>query len=650
MTNVEATQFYEFGPFRLDPMKRRLQRHGEDVPLTPKAFDTLLALVERRGQVIEKEELMKVLWPDSFVEEANLAVNISTLRKILGEHPREHQYIVTVPGRGYLFVADVRVLPYEAVGSALDPTSSQSIFPNNERPDRSQESSQAPAVLHLHRTSARPRMIGLAVACVVVVITASALVLYRRDDAGSDLSAPIRSIAVLPLKNLSDEPSNEYFSDGMTESLISALSQVSDLKVISHGSVTRYKNKEIDPGEAGKQLGVAAVLEGSVRKSEDSVRVAVRLVSVADGRVLWARDTHERAFGDIFALQDEIARNVVAGLRINLSGAGAQQLTRRYTDNVEAYQLYLKGRYFWNKRTEESLKKSVVYFEQAISADPGNALAYVGLADSYLVLKSLSLVTSQEAHVKVEAALRKGLEIDDTIGEAHTSLAWVKFHDWKWSEAEQEFRRAIELQPNNATTHQWYAEYLSAMGRSDESIAEIRRAQQLEPFSLIINAIAAQSYFFARQYEQTIEQCRKTLELDPNFYLAHDYLGWAYRQKGMYDEAIAEFKKAKQIEDTPLQSYEIAIAHAASGNKEEARKVLHQLIEDSKRKHAPQQSYRLGRTYSALQEADAAFKWLETAFNEREENLVWMKVDPHLDYLRSDPRFADLLRRVGWTL
>jgi Tfp pilus assembly protein PilF len=259
----------------------------------------------------------------------------------------------------------------------------------------------------------------------------------------------------------------------------------------------------------------------------------------------------------------------------------------------------------------------------------------VGLADSYLVLKSLSLITSQEARTSVEAPLRRALEIDDRLGEAHTSLAWVRFaYDWDWPAAEREFRRATELQPNHATTHQWYAEYLAAMGRFDESRAEIGRALELEPASPIINVIAAQIQFYARQYDRVIEQCRRTLELAPDFYIAHDYLGWAYRQKGMYD--------------TPLQLCEIGHSYAAAGNQREARKALREVIEGSRRKHSPRHSYRLARIHAALGERDAAFEWLEVAFEEREENLVWLSVDPHLDPLRADPRFAVLVRRMGF--
>lgn len=622
---------YEFGPFRLDGARRLLLRAGEPVPLTPKAVEILLALVENSGRVVGKDEILQRIWPDTVVEENNLTVNMSALRKALGDSPAERRYIVTVPGQGYRFVADLK-----PPAGAIDPA----------KPGKPAAPADASPAEPSRRR--RWRAVALALAGVAGLATLGWLV-SRPSDRLVLPPGPIRSVAVLPLKSLSDDPGQDYFSDGMTESLIMALSRIDGLRVLSRGSVFAFKAKDVDPREVGRQLGVAAVLEGSVRKRDESVHVAVRLVSVEDGRVLWAGDLHDRALGDVFALQDEIARSVVAGLRVNLSGEGARRLARHYTDDVAAYQLYMKGRYLWSQRTEQSLKKSVEYYRQAIDADPGYALAYVGLADSYLVLKSLSLITSQEARTSVEAPLRRALEIDDRLGEAHTSLAWVRFaYDWDWPAAEREFRRATELQPNHATTHQWYAEYLAAMGRFDESRAEIGRALELEPASPIINVIAAQIQFYARQYDRVIEQCRRTLELAPDFYIAHDYLGWAYRQKGMYEAAIAEFEKARRIEDTPLQLCEIGHSYAAAGNQREARKALREVIEGSRRKHSPRHSYRLARIHAALGERDAAFEWLEVAFEEREENLVWLSVDPHLDPLRADPRFAVLVRRMGF--
>lgn len=608
-------QIYSFGDFTLDLTRGVLLRSGQEVRLRPKSFDLLRFLVENHGRLVGKEELFQAVWTDTFVTDDALLKRLQDLRAALGAEGRE--YIKTVPRRGYIFAADVTAgapAPFEVA------------------PEK----------------GIRIRVVGIA--AVAVLLGLSALLVYRAQlgRLASD-PAPIRSIAVLPLKNLTNEPSNDYLSEGVTESLITALSRVRDLKVISRDSVIRLMGEERDPEQVGSRLGVAAVLEGSVRKGDESVRVAVRLVSVDDGRVLWARDTHERAIGDIFALQDEIAREVVQELRVHLDRQQALDLARTYTDNVAAYQAYLKGRYFWNKRTEAGLYKSIDYFTEAVHADPDYALAYVGLANAYLVLKSFTLITTQEARARVDAALTKALAIDETLGEAHTALAWMRFtYDWKWEEAEREFRRAIELQPNDATTHQWFAEFLTAMGRVEESIAEIRRAQELDPPSPIINTIAAHVYFYARRYDAAIEQCQRALELEPDFFVAHEYLGWAYMRKGMHEAARAALIRAQEIEDTPLQRLDISHAEAESGNIEGARRALHDVMASLERSRGPRHAYRMARIHSTLRERDAAFERLEDAFDEREEALVWLKVDPHLDDLRSDPRFADLLVRVGF--
>jgi TolB-like protein/DNA-binding winged helix-turn-helix (wHTH) protein/Flp pilus assembly protein TadD len=611
-----SQQVFSFGDFTFDLASGSLLRGGREVPLRPKAFELLKFLVRNSGRLVTKEELLAAVWVDTSVTEDALLKRLKDLRTALDDEGQD--YIKTVPRRGYIFRADVtQAAPTPAVNAG--------------------SGRRLPA-----------GRLSLLLAVAAVALAAGALVHQRRAPSGERKAPEIRSIAVLPLKNLGGDATDEYFSDGMTDSLITALSGVGGLKVISRGSVVRFRNTDADPRDVGRQLGVATVLEGSVGKGAESVRVVVRLVSVADGRVLWTRDTRERAMGDVFDLQEEIARDVVAELTGG-RGTPARPHARQQTGSVEAYQAYLRGRYLWNKRTEESLKKSLAYYEEAARADPAYALPYVGLADSYLVLKSLSLVTPQEAHAKVETALRRALEIDESLGEAHTSLAWVRFaYDWNWPEADREFRRAIELHPNDATTHQWYAEYLSAMRRFDESFAEIQRAQQLDPPSPIINVIAAQTYFFARRYDRAIEECRRTLELDPDFYIAHDYLGWAYGQKGMHEAARAAVRRARELEDTPLQLGEVGSVEAAAGNRAEARSVLQQLRARVERNPGPRHSYRIARIYSALDEPDAAFRSLQQALEDRDEMMVWMNVDPHLDKLRPDPRFADLLRRVGF--
>jgi TolB-like protein/DNA-binding winged helix-turn-helix (wHTH) protein/tetratricopeptide (TPR) repeat protein len=609
---------YAFGDFTLDLTSGRLLKGTQEIRLRPKAFDLLRCFVENGGRLLGKDELIAAVWSGTAVTDDALIKRIKDLREALGDGDRQ-RYIQTVPRRGYIFTAEVR-----------------------------ETSAELPAPRRLPALPPRRRA-GWAVLAAAALAAVLVAVIAPRQRTAVTAPGPVRSIAVLPLRNLTNDPANDYFSEGLTESLTGALSAVETLSVVPRSAAVRRARAGMDPRSIGRQLGVAAVLEGSVRKSADSVRVAVRLVGVGDGRVLWTHDTQERAIGDLFALQDEIARSVVGELVGSLENPG-EVVAPRHAASVEAYEAYLKGRYVWNKRTAESLRQAVVYFEEAIRRDPAYAPAYVGLADTYLVLKSLTLVTPAEARARVERALERALDIDDGLGPAHTSLAWLRFsYDWNWAGAEQAFLRALQLQPNDATTHQWYGEYLAAMGRFDESLAQLRRALQIDPPSPIINTMAAQTLVFSRDYDAAIDQCRKTLDIDGTFYLALDYLAWAYKLKGMHAEAVAAVEKAHALENTPRSWGEVGIAYAAAGRRADAERAIRAVLHSSAREPGPKHSYRLARIYAALGERDLAFQWLETAYAEREENLVWLKVDPHLDPLRADPRFADLLRRVGFT-
>jgi TolB-like protein/DNA-binding winged helix-turn-helix (wHTH) protein len=640
--------FYEFGPFRIDPTKRLLLRDGESVTLPPKAFDTLLMLVERHGEVLGKDELMKTLWPDSFVEEANLTVHISNLRKALGEHRHQHEYIVTVHGRGYRFVAGVRELPYEGADLLVEHTRTQIVI-EEEEGIGSEETESAKSHAAPHGSVSRPsRVVGLAVACAAVALAATTVVLYRlRTPSVESRPTPVRSVAVLPLKNLAGDSAQDYFSDGMTESLIMALSKIEGLKVISRASVYHFQGREVDPREAGRLLGVEAVLEGSVRKGADSVRVAVRLVSTGDGRVLWAGDTHDRALGDVFALQDEIARGMAAGLKVQLTDEGERKLGRRYTGDLKAYELYLKGRFFWNKRTEEGLQKSIEHFEQAIARDPRYALAYAGLADSYAVFNLYSSAQLKDASPRAKAAAERALALDDTLAEAHATLGIVKQqYDWDWPEAEREYRRAIELDPNYATAYQYYAEYLALLGRTEESVAHIRRAHELSPLSLIINTELGYPYFCARRWDEALEYYRRTLEMDSGFHLALYFAARCHLHKGEFGEAVAASRRAVALSGgSSLTLGWLGYVHAATGERTQAREVLRELTNRSEQRHVS--PYLIATLYAGLGENDHAFAWLEKAYEERDYLLVLLRVDPRLDSLREDERFTSLLGRVG---
>lgn len=456
------------------------------------------------------------------------------------------------------------------------------------------------------------------------------------------------SVAVLPFVNVSPEKENEYFSDGMTEEIIDALTKVEGLRVVSRTSVFAFKGKDQDIRKIGEQLNVSHVVEGSVRKAGNRVRITAQLINIADGYHLWS-EHFDREMEDVFTIQEEIAHMIVNALKIKLVRKAETPLVERSTENIKAYNLFLKGRYCWNKRTEAALKQCVNYFEQAIEIDPDYMLAYCGLADAYALLgiAEYGALPPMEVMPKAKAAAVKALEIDNTLAEAQTTVAHVKaFFDWDFTGADKEFNRAIELNPNYPFSHHWYALYLSAMERHDEAIAEEKRAQELEPLSLIINKNVGTIFYYARKYEQAIEQYKKALELDPDFARTHFFLGLAYISNSMFEEAIAEIKKAITFsgENTVMLAL-LASAIAMSGKKDEATKILKDLKKRLKRGYVP--SFNLAILYMGLDEKASAFEWLEKAYQERSSWLVSLKVEPILDGLRSDPRFTALLKKVG---
>ena len=653
---------YLLGDLVLEPTARHLSKGGVPVHLTRKPFQVLLYLVEHHDRLVTRRELLDHFWEGHDVYDETLTKCVGAIRKALDDQTERPRFIETHWSEGYRFVCQVeeQLIPPETTVVEIEKT--QGVMPvvaeegNHNALLAGQENLPLPPVarpLSLRLPKRFSRVVSLAIVCGFIALIVGALYFYRqRAGSSAHPALPIRSIAVLPLKNLTNDPTNEYFSDGMTDSLITALSKVDGLKVISRGSVFRFKGQEVDPREVGKQLGVAAVLEGSVRKDGESVRVDVRLVSAEDGRVLWTSEMYNRALQDIFRLQDEIARNTVAGLKVKLSGEGEARLARRYTDNVEAYQLYLNGRYHWNKRNGEGFGKAIVYFQQAIDIDPNYALAYAGLADSYILKRIFALLqpgeTLQQMEAKAKAAAEKALEIDETLAEAHTSLGMIKTKTGNdQADIEREYERAIEINPNYATAHHWYALHLSDMGRFDEAIAEIKRALEIDPLSLVINSDVGIVFSSARQYDRAIEQFKKAMEMDPNYPDAHAMLGWTYVCKGMYPEGIAEFEKARTLFGSPTSQLDgLIYAYGMSGNRSEALKVLDKLKRLNKQHHTqiPWENWLL--IHMGLGEHDKAFEVLEKAYQEG-LNVKRLLDMPYLDPLRSDPRFQDLHRRVG---
>ena len=631
--NEPKTSIYEFGDFRVDATKRLLMsRNGEAIPLTPKVFDTLLYLVEHQGLVLDKNELMQAIWPHTVVEENNLNQSISALRRVLGERSGENRYIATVPSHGYVFVADVKK------GAASDPIAE----PESNAVARSDQSSSS-------RKRSLPLLLlaGLGIVGLVIGIyylSPGQTTSVSTSPAGStaiDSSLRVRSIAVLPFKPLVADPQDESLGMGMADTLIVRLSNLRGVTVRPISAVRKFGALEQDAGAAGHELDVESVLDGQFQKSGDRIRVTSRLTNASDGKQLWA-DQFDEKFADLFTLQDLISEKIVSALALKLTDEEQRTLTKRYTENLDAYQDYINGRFYWENRTPEGLNKAIEYFGKAIKKDPNYALAHAGLADSYALLGVLHL-PPKEAFPKAKEATLNALRIDDSLAEAHTALGHIKVqYEYDWAGGEKEYRRAIDLNPNYANAHHFYALYLTAMGRFDEGIAEIKRAQELEPSSLFIHANAGAILYHARRYDEAISQLKRVLELNPNFDHARSILGCVYLQKGMDDEAIGEFEKRRTA---TIAHDDLGQAYGLSGRRSEALKEIAKLKESSKHRYvAP---YSLVLIYNSLGDKDNALEWLAKAYEDRSTLLIWIRVEPRLDNLRSDPRFKAVLKRMG---
>jgi TolB-like protein/Tfp pilus assembly protein PilF len=468
--------------------------------------------------------------------------------------------------------------------------------------------------------------------------------LYTR---GTSNAARIESLAVLPFVNASGNADVEYLSDGITESLINSLSRLPKLSVKARSSVFRYKGKEVEPQQVAKELSVQAILNGRLVHRGDDLALYLSLVDARNGNQLWG-ERYNRKLTDLVALQSEIERDVSQKLRARLSGTDEQKLAKNYTANAEAYQLYLKGRYHALKLTPPETQKGISYFQQAIEIDPSYALAYVGLADAYRSLPIAAEMSSTELLPKAKAAAQKAIEIDDALAEAHAILGFIIFwYDWSWNAAENQYKRALELNPNSADTHLFYAHLLSETGRHAEALAEAKRARQLDPLSIYINANEGQFLIHAGQTDEGLARLQKTFELDPNYWLAHSLASSAYIEKGMFAEAVVEARKAKELLTVSTHSTAFgAYALAKSGKQAEARAMLEELLKLSTERYVP--PYNIALIYNGLDERDETLAWLERGFEKRDVRMVLLKVEPKWNNLRADPRFQDLLRRVGF--
>ena len=616
-------QPYSFGPFLLDPAERVLLHKGHAVALPPKALETLLVLVEKHGHVTEKAELLQRVWPNTFVEEATLTQNIFTLRKALGDSPDGHEYIETIPRRGYRFVA-----PVKAIGQPRVPAGSE------------RQPYRTPAL----------RLVLWAALSIIGVATAGFFFRARSRPPGTAPTVSRITLAVLPFQNFTPDSGQEYLSDGLTEEMITQLGGLNParLGVIARTSAMHYKSSTKTAEQIGRELGVDYLIEGSLRRDGSRVRVSAQLIRVRDQMHLWAQD-YDRDLGDYLALESDVARQIAAHIQVKLGAQPTPSASRPL--NANAYDAYMKGRYFWNKRSEQGYLRAIENFQQAIAEDSEYAQAYSGLADAYALLGSTptTAITRQEAMSKARAAALNALALNDTIAEAHTSLAFVYWHyDWNWPAAEKEFQRALQLNPSYPTAHHWYAFYLLSQGHTDQALEEIRVAQEADPLSLIINTDVAQMLFFAHRYDRSIEQANKALEMDPDFALARVMLQWSYLAKQDKTAALAEAEKATAVPGAAAgMEADLAIAYAAAGQTAQARKLLAQLKARSEKLHTGQLLMGMAQVHALLGEKDEAFISLEGAFQNRDGGLTLIKLVPFLDSLHGDQRFADLVGRIG---
>ena len=654
----QKQQIYAFDNFRLDVANRELRHYDQPVALHAKAFDMLVVLVENGGRLVQKDDLFSRVWPDQIVEESNLTVQISAIRKALGERKENPHYIATVPGHGYRFTGNLISVDAEEEELVIERHSMSRLAIETESAVGANENvlSKNFAAQNIGALTARdgaevtrdPRTMGrgtlLFAGLVMLAISLGVFLVLKRTKSSDTTAsaAPIKSIAVLPFKPLVAGSRDESLELGMAETLIMRLSTLREIKVPPTNAVRKYGGLEQDAVAAGRELQVESVLDGNIQRAGDRLRVTVRLIRVADGQTLWT-ERFEQNFTEIFAVQDSVAEQVAAALAVRLTGEQREVLVKRYTNNTQAYEFFIKGAY--SGGTEEGRKKSIEYFQQAIGLDPGYALAYATMANSYIALGSF--LSPHETFPKAAAAARKALELDETLSDAHRALGSYKLnYEWNWPEAERELKRAIELDPSNDGAHSEYGSYLITIGQFDEAIALRKRASDLAgPSAAPVIANLGNAYLYARRYEEAIKQYQRVLELNPRMARGHVALGMTYALMGKHEEAIAEIKQAISLRDDVRNIAALGYAYAVAGKRAEARKVIDDLAELSKGRYGS--PYFISGIYAGLGERDQAFAWLEKAYQERQPSLTLIGVEAVFDPLRSDPRFAALLRRVG---
>jgi TolB-like protein/DNA-binding winged helix-turn-helix (wHTH) protein/lipopolysaccharide biosynthesis regulator YciM len=650
---AKPTQIYRFADFEVDVRARQLRKHGTKIKLHGQPFQMLLMLLEPAGEVVSREQMQEKLWrADTFVDfEHSLNTSIKRLRQALNDSATEPRFIETLPRVGYRFIAPVTS---DAGGEVVtDPAAHtlQSPSPASGIPGTTDEASSP---RHSFAWFLGLALSGVAIAGVLVAAnlgrTRDRLAgIFRPSKNAASVSATAkktrRSVAVLPLENLSADPSQSYFADGMTDELTTDLAQFADLRVISRTSAMHYKDGNKTAPQIGKELGVDALVEGSVERVGDRVRIRAQLIDCATDRHLWAQ-SYDREMKDVLSMQTEAAKEIAEQIRGSVSPPATLRETNPVPVDPEAYEAYLKGRYFWNKRTPDGLNKSIEYFGQAISKAPSFAEAYAGLADAYSLLGS-DVLPADVANSKARANAAKAIELDPNIAEGHAALALVEFYyDWNWKQSEEEFRRAIELNPNYATAHQWYGYYLTAMLRFPEAVEQAEAAQQIDPLSLSINTTLASRYRHAGRMDDAIRLNQRTLEMDPNFIPAHFSLAGVYEDQQNWPQALEEYKKVIAVSPSdPTGLAGAGFVYARLGQKDEARKIIAQLVEISKKHYVS--SLQVASVFAGLGDASSAMLWLEKAYQQRESQMPFLSSDDHFESLHQDPRYQNLLKRMN---
>jgi TolB-like protein/DNA-binding winged helix-turn-helix (wHTH) protein/Flp pilus assembly protein TadD len=639
---AQPSRRLRFDVFEIELGSGELWERGKRVRLQDQPFQVLRVLLERRGEIVTRDELKQILWTaDTFVDfDDGLNTAIRKIREVLGDSPDEPRYIETLHRRGYRFIAPLTDIPSSAAPSLSAPLR---VGPWDKIAPA--DPSDLPALPSKANGKFASEHLPAFLALAILAFGTCGLVFYRTSVAKRASHPGIKSLAVLPLQNLSGDLTQQYLADGMTEALIGRLSGIHELRVISRTSVMRFKDTKLSMPEIAKALGVDSILEGSVIRDGSRIRVHVQLIRAATDEHFWS-EAYDRDLRDVLALESDVAQSVAQKVEVTVTGEEHARLSSARAIDPETYEAYLKGRYYWNKRTGDSMPKAALYFEQAISKDPGYGAAYSGLADCNSGLAWHGFMSPADVLPKAYTAAQKAVEIDPQSPEAHASLALVLDHTWDWAGAEVEFKRALELNPQYANAHHWYGDHLSIQGRHDEALVEAKRALELDPLNLMIGTWVGLRYYLAHRYDGATAQSQNTVDLDPTFAAAHLILGESYVQQGKHREGLDELQKAAGLSgDSPLYMAQAGVSLALAGEKKEALRVIRKLQDISGKRYVS--PYGVAQIYATLNDKEQTYKWLESAYRDRAVWMSYLAVDPVFDSIRSEERFQDLLRRVG---